>query len=116
MSRIDRISEEVKKEISLIIQNELKDPRLPEFTSVLAVKVAGDLRYANVYISVMGNDNDKKSALTALKSASGFIRKEIGQRLMLRYSPELRFSIDNSIEYGVNISKLIDQSMGGKKD
>jgi ribosome-binding factor A len=109
--RVDRISEEIKREISDIIQNELKDPRLPKLTSVISVDVSGDLRYAKVYVSVLGNDKDKKSAIAALKSASGFIRREIGQRIQVRYTPELQFEIDNSIEQGIYISKLIDETM-----
>lgn len=110
--RIDRISEEIKKEISTILLNEIKDPRLPNLTTVVEVKAAGDLRYASVYISVMGSDEDKKNALLALKSAAGFIRKEIGQRLMIRYTPELRFILDESMEYGAHISKILNDTLG----
>ena len=111
--RLSRISEEIKREISDIIQKELKDPRLPGFVSVLSVETTRDLRYAKVYISVLGNEDDKKNALEGLKNAAGFIRREIGQRIRLRYVPELIFKIDNSIERGIYINKLIDNIKKG---
>jgi ribosome-binding factor A len=112
MDRISRISEEVKKEVSSIIQNEIKDPRLPQFVSVVSAKVTKDLRYAKVYISVLGTEEEKKNAISALKSAAGFIRREIGRRIQLRYTPELQFELDNSIERGIYIDKLIKESIG----
>ncbi len=114
MDRIDRISEEMKKEVSAIIQNELKDPRVPKFVSVTSADVTKDLRYAKVYVSVLGSEEDKKNALEGLKSAAGFIRREAGQRLQLRYAPELYFELDNSIERGVYITKLINDTLQGK--
>ncbi len=109
--RISRISEEIKREISNIIQNELKDPRLPELVSVVSVNVTRDLRYAKVYVSVFGSDEQKENALEGLRSAAGFIRKEIGHRVKLRYTPEIQFELDNSIEYGAYINKLIKETM-----
>lgn len=114
MGRIDRISEQVKKEVSEIIQNELKDPRLPKVVSVTEAEVTRDLRYAKVYVSVLGTEADKKNALQALKNAAGFVRREIGQRLQLRYTPEIMFELDNSIEHGVYITKLIKDTLQGK--
>jgi ribosome-binding factor A len=114
VGRIDRISEQVKKEVSEIIQNELKDPRLPQMVSVTEAEVTRDLRYAKVYVSVMGTETDKKNALQALKNAAGFVRREIGQRLQLRYTPEILFELDNSIERGVYITKLIRDTLQGK--
>jgi len=111
--RLSRISEEIKREIRDIIQKELKDPRLPGFVSVLSVETTRDLRYAKIYISVFGNEDDKKNALEGLKNAAGFIRREIGQRIRLRYVPELIFKIDNSIEQGIYINKLIDNIKKG---
>ncbi|NSW90730.1 MAG: 30S ribosome-binding factor RbfA [Firmicutes bacterium] len=111
--RIYRISEEIKREISSIIQNELKDPRLPEFVSVVSVDTTRDLRYARVYISVLGNEEDKKNAIEGLKNAAGFIRREIGHRIKLRYTPELIFELDNSIEQGIYINKLINDTIKG---
>ena len=106
-NRIMRISEEVKREVSEIIQNDLKDPRVSGMISVTKVNVTNDLRYAKVYISVLGNDEDRKHVLEGLKNASGFIRKEVGQRINLRYTPEMVFEIDDSIEYGIKISNIL---------
>lgn len=114
MDRTNMISEEMKKEISTIIQNELKDPRLPKMISVISADVTRDLRYAKIFISVLGNETDKKNAIEGLKSAAGFIRREVGHRLQLRYTPELLFELDNSIERGVYISKLINDTIHGK--
>lgn len=111
MDRTDRISEEMKKEISAIIQYELKDPRLPQMISVTGVDVTKDLRYAKVYVSVLGSENEKQDAIAGLKSAAGFIRREIGRRIQLRYTPEILFELDNSIERGVYINKLINETL-----
>ncbi len=114
MDRTDRISEEMKKEVSTIIQNELKDPRLPKMISVTSAEVTRDLRYAKIFVSILGDESDKKNAIQGLKSASGFIRREIGQRLKLRYTPEILFELDNSIERGVYLNKLINDTLQGK--
>ncbi len=111
MDRTDRISEEVKKEVSTIIQNELKDPRLPKMISVTAADVTRDLRYAKIYVSVLGNEDQKRDALRGLKSAAGFIRREIGHRIQLRYTPEIIFEMDDSIERGVYLNKLINETL-----
>ncbi|MTI67483.1 MAG: 30S ribosome-binding factor RbfA [Firmicutes bacterium] len=104
-----RISEEIKKVVSKLITKELKDPGISSLTSITEVEVTGDLRYAKIYISVLGNDKDRDSTIKALERASGFIRKEIGNRIKLRYTPEPVFYSDNSIENGIYISKLIDK-------
>lgn len=106
--RTDRISEEVKKELSSIIRD-LKDPRIPMMTSVVSVNVTNDLRYAKAYISIMGTPDEKKEALKALKSAAGFIRREIGSRIKLRCVPEFSFAEDTSIEYGAHINDLLNK-------
>lgn len=111
VDRTSRISEEMKKEISDIIQNDIKDPRLPRLVSLVSVNVTKDLRYAKIFTSVLGNEEEKKNALSALKSAAGFIRRELGQRMQIRYIPELQFELDNSIEHGVYMSKLIKDVM-----
>lgn len=111
VDRINRIAEEMKKEISNIIQNEVKDPRLPKLISVIAVNVTKDLKFAKVHISVFGNDEEKKNAISALKSAAGFIRREVGHRMQMRYTPELHFELDTSIEHGAYITKLINETV-----
>lgn len=108
-----RINEEVKREISNLIRNEIKDPRLTAMISVTAVKVTKDLRYAKVFVSIFANsDEEKKSNLDALKSAAGFVRKEIAQRINLRQSPQIIFELDDSIEYGMHIESLIEKTKG----
>lgn len=105
-SRIDRISEEVKRELSAVIRD-LKDPRLPAMISVVAVRVTKDLKFAKAYISIMGDENVQKDGIAALKSAGGFIRKEIGHRLNLRNTPEFSFVLDDSIAYGAHINEIL---------
>ncbi len=105
--RTDRISEEIKKELSSVIR-ELKDPRIPMMTSVVKVDVTNDLRYAKAYISIMGNDEQKKEAIKGLTAAAGFVRREIGSRIKLRCVPEFSFTIDTSIEYGAHINQLLN--------
>jgi ribosome-binding factor A len=104
-----RINGEVQKELSILISREIKDPRIHPMTSVVHVEVAPDLKTAKVYISVMGDDLSKKSTLQGLKSAASFMRGQLAKSLNLRNTPELTFVIDNSIEYGVHMSKLIDE-------
>jgi ribosome-binding factor A len=105
--RIGRLSEEIKKEVSQMIFEEIKDPRISSMTSITDIEVSKDLRYAKIYISVYGNDDEKKNTIEGLKSATGFIRHELGKRIKLRYTPELIFELDNSIEYGAHISKIL---------
>lgn len=116
MDRTQRISEEMKKEVSSIIQNELKDPRLPQMISVISANVTKDLKYAKIYISVLGGKDEKKNALSALKSAAGYIRHEVSQRMQLRYTPEMHFELDDSIERGAYITRLINETVREKKD
>ena len=104
-----RINGEVKKELSILISREIKDPRINPMTSVVDVEVAPDLKTAKVYISVMGDEESKKETYQGLKSAASYMRSQLARSLNLRNTPELTFIIDNSIEYGVNMSKLIDE-------
>ncbi len=113
--RIVRISEEVKKEISSIIQNDIKDPRLPNLVSIISCNVTKDLRYAKVFVSVLGDEEQKKNAMSALKSAAGFIRRELGHRVQLRYTPEIHFELDTSIEHGIYINKLLNETAKDSK-
>lgn len=107
--RINRISEEVRKIVSELLTRGLKDPRISSMTSITKVEVTGDLRYANIFVSVLGDKSVKEETLEGLESAKGFIRKEIGSKLDLRYVPEPIFHLDESIEQGIYISKLIDK-------
>lgn len=109
-NRINRINEEVRRELSDILR-ELKDPRIPMMTSVVSVNVTQDLRYATVYVSIFGDEEVKKNALLALKNSAGFVRRELGHRLNLRYTPEIIYKADDSIEHGARINELLK---GGK--
>lgn len=115
MKREERIAEEIKKELSDIIRNQVRDPRLPDFVSVTAVRVTKDLSYAKAYISVFGNEEEKKGALTALTNASGFIRREIGRRVAIRHTPEFTFLLDESIEKGMELRKFIEETVNTDK-
>ncbi|MDD7362977.1 MAG: 30S ribosome-binding factor RbfA [Peptoniphilus sp.] len=107
--RVHRISEEMKRELSDIIQFKLKDPRIPPLTSVSFVSVTRDLSYATVGISIFGDDEAKEDAIEGLESAKGFIKKELGNRLKLRAMPELLFELDESIEKGMELQETIDR-------
>lgn len=103
-----RINGEAQKELSSIIRGEIKDPRIHPMTSVMAVEVAPDLKTCKAYISVLGNQEAKEATIRGLNSAEGYIRRQLARNLNLRNTPEIRFILDESIEYGVNMSKLID--------
>ncbi|MCI8427524.1 MAG: 30S ribosome-binding factor RbfA [Lachnospira sp.] len=104
-----RINGEVLKELSNIIRGELKDPRVGLMTSVVSVEVAPDLKTCKAYISVLGDEEVQKDTIAGLKSAEGFIRRQLAKNLNLRNTPEIKFILDQSIEYGVNMSHLIDE-------
>ncbi|MFR4987342.1 MAG: 30S ribosome-binding factor RbfA [Lachnospirales bacterium] len=108
-TRMIRINDEIKRELSEIVRSELKDPRIGVMTSVLKVETTNDLKYCKVYISVLGNDDQKKEVIEGLKNASGFIRKQVAMRINLRNTPQFKFELDNSLEYSIRISKLIDE-------
>lgn len=105
--RANRVGEQLKKELGQIFQRELKDPRIG-FLTVTAVEMTGDLQQARVYISVLGSEEQKENSLKAIAQASGFIRSEIGKKIRLRHTPELEFKIDESIEYGSKIERLLE--------
>ena len=109
-----RINGEVQKELSTIIRNEIKDPRIHPMTSVMAVEVAPDLKTCKAYISVLGEKEAKEATIKGLKSAEGYIRRQLAHNMNLRNTPEIRFILDESIEYGVTMSKLFDDI--AKKD
>lgn len=113
-NRTSRLSEEIKKIISNIIRNELKDPRIPMLTSVTAVEVTSDLRYAKVFISVFGSEEQKQACIEGLKSAAGYIRREVAGQIKARYTPEMIFELDKSIEHSLHISKLLN-NIGNKE-
>lgn len=109
-SRSDRVSGELVKELSQIIQQEMKDPRLG-FVSVTRVEVAKDLRHANAFVSVMGSESEKESTLKALSSGAGFIRTLISKRMKMRVIPDFTFKLDDSIEYSARIQELLRKAL-----
>lgn len=111
-NRMIRINDEIKREVSEIIRSELKDPRIGLITSILKVETTNDLKYCKIYVSILGDDEKKGETIDGLKNASGFIRKQIAARVNLRNTPELKFILDNSLEYGFKISKIIDDING----
>ena len=104
-----RINMEGQRELSQIIRSEIKDPRIHPLTSVVAVEVTPDLKYCKAYISVLGDEEAGKATIEGLRSAASFVRRELAHRVNLRNTPEIKFILDQSIEYGVNMSKLIDE-------
>lgn len=113
--RLGRINEEMKKEISNIIRNEINDPRLTAMVSVTRVEVTNDLSYAKVFISVFGNEKSKSETIDALKSSIGFIRREVGHRVKLRCTPQILLELDKSLEYGMHINEILT-TLKVKKD
>lgn len=106
-----RINGEVQRVLAEIIRSDIKDPRIHPMTSVVTVTVAPDLKTCKAFISVLGDDEAAQDTLAGLKSAGGYIRKELARRINLRNTPEITFVMDQSIAYGVNMSKKIDEVM-----
>ena len=110
-----RVNAEVQRELSNILRGGIKDPRVAPMTSVVAVEVAPDLKTCKAYISVLGDKEVQESTLEGLRSAHGYIRRELARTVNLRNTPELKFVMDQSIEYGMKMSKLIDEVNGNNK-
>lgn len=104
--RANRVAEEIKREVTQMLRDEIKDPRIG-FVTVTGVEVTPDIRYAKVFFSVYGNEENKAQSMEALEKAKGFVRSELGKRMRLRYTPEISFKFDTSIEYGAHIMKLL---------
>ncbi len=111
-NRIIRINEEIKHELSSILRDGLKDPRVDTLTSIVHVDTTPDLKHCKVFFSTLGDENKHQETLEGLKNSAGFIRRELATRVNLRNTPELHFVVDHSIEYGVKMSKLIDEVQG----
>ena len=107
-----RINTEVQKVLAETIRGEIKDPRIAPLTSVVAVEVAPDLKTCKAYISVLGDKKAQEDTITGLQSAEGYIRRELARTINMRNTPEIRFIMDQSIAYGVNMSHKIDEVMG----
>ena len=112
----NRINGEVQRELSRIISREIKDPRISPMTSVVDVVVTPDLKFCKAYISVLGDQDAVDSRFAGLTSSMGYIRRELAQSVNLRNTPEITFIMDQSIEYGVNMSHKIDEAIGKHGD
>lgn len=108
--RPERLAEAIKKEVSDMMRDELKDPRIG-FATITLVEVSSDLRYAKIYVSVLGAPGEQKNTLSALESAKGFVRSELGRRIRLRYTPEITFKLDTSIQRGTRVIKLLEETI-----
>ncbi len=111
--RIERVNSLIRQEISQLLQRQVKDPRLGNFITVTEVSTPADLKYAKVFVSHIGGEEKKQETLSVLTTASGFLRKELGKCMNLRYTPVLSFQWDDSIERGDHISQLIDEVTQG---
>ncbi|MFY9505548.1 MAG: 30S ribosome-binding factor RbfA [Caldicoprobacterales bacterium] len=107
--RLDRISEEIRKEVSSIIRNNVKDPRISDMATIVKVVTSSDLSTAKLYVSVLGSDEERESSMFGLKKAAGYIRKELGKRLDIRHIPDLVFILDKSIDYSIEIAKKLEE-------
>ena len=113
--RSDRVEGQLRKEISKILQEDIKDPRIG-FVTITRIDLTKNLRYARIYFSILGDDDAKEESLKGIKSSIGYIRKLIAERMNLRYVPELYFKLDNSIEYSINLEKTFERIKHEHKD
>ncbi len=111
-----RVNAEVQRELSNILRGGIKDPRVAPMTSVVAVEVAPDLKTCKAYISVLGDEKAQAETIKGLQNAEGYIRHELARNINMRNTPEIRFVLDQSIEYGVNMSRKIDEVTRDLKD
>ena len=106
--RIDRISEQVRREVDRIIREDLSDPRIQGTYSVTRADVTRDLRYAKIYVSILEEEN-RQPLMDALTQAAGCVRHQLGEQMIIRYAPEILFELDNNIEYGIHIASVLKQ-------
>ena len=117
-SRLDRIGDQMQRELAVMIQREIKDPRLDAMITVSGVKVSKDLGYADIYVTVLGKEDNPEviaENMAILKQAAGFLRGRIGQSIKLRVIPQLRFHYDESVQRGQHLSSLIEQAVAADK-
>ena len=113
--RLDRVRVQLKRELSIILQEDLKDPRIGLIT-ITRIDLTGDLRHARIYFSILGDEKEKISSIEGIESAAGYIRKLIGERLKLKYVPELSFKLDRSIEYSMHLEKTFERLKNERKN
>ena len=111
--RSNRVAEEIKKEVAVMIRDEIKDPRIG-FITITAVDVTNDLRHSKIFISILGSAEEKEASIKALNKANGFIRSKLGRRIRLCYTPEITFIFDDSIEHGAKIMTLLNKVKADK--
>lgn len=111
-----RVNSEVQREMSQIIREDLKDPRIHSMTSVMSVEVTPDLKYAKIFVSVLGDEEEKEKTMEGLRKSASYARHQLARRMNLRNTPELTFVLDTSIEYGVKMSKRIEELNHGQQD
>ena len=107
-----RINDEIKEQVANIISQDVNDPRLSPLVTVVRADTTSDLKYCKVYISVMGDDENKKNSLIALKAAAGFIRKELARKIKIRNTPELTFILDESLDHSIRITEILKEVNG----
>ena len=112
--RADKVSEAIRREISVMLTQEVKDPGI-NFTTVTAVETADDLRHANIFVSILGDEETRAESMKALERAKGFLRREIGRRLQLRYTPEIHFRLDKSIDHAMKIKGILNEIKAKEK-
>lgn len=113
-TRLARVNDEIKREVSTILRGELQDPRIDAMTSVTKVDTANDLSLTKIHVSIFGDDEKKAGVMEGLENASGFIRRLIAERINLRKTPQIKFVIDDSLDYSEKIDKLLNEA--NKKD
>lgn len=113
--RPHRLAEEIRREVTGMLQTDLNDPRICKLSSITDVEVSRDLRYAKIFVSVFGSEEEQSQTLLGLQSASGFIRTELGKRIRLRFLPEISFALDPSIQRGIKLTHLISEVMDDKR-
>ena len=112
--RPERLAEEIREEVARMIATELKDPRLG-FVTVIRVELAHDLGYAKVHVGVLGDEREREKSLTALRSAAGFVRRELGRRLRIHHTPEIDFRYDKGIEATDRVARLLQEEAAREK-
>src|SRR4030042_4648137 len=112
--RADRVSESIKREVSVMLTREVKDPGI-HFVTVTSVETTDDLRNAKIYVSVLGDEKTRQETMEGIERAKGFIRGELGRRLQLRYTPEIHFVLDTSLDHAMKIKNILNQLKSGEK-
>jgi ribosome-binding factor A len=112
--RADKVSEAIKREVSVMLTQEVKDPRI-HFVTVTTVEAADDLRHAKIFVSVLGDEATRKETMLGLEKAKGFLRGELGRRLQLRYTPDIHFHLDKSLDHAMKIKGILNEIKAGEK-